>query len=139
MPVLLSSALHAQLLAEAKAALPHECCGLLFGSADAVLRIQPATNVAADPRKSFEIDPVMLIVAERTMRGGGEALIGHYHSHPNGRAEPSPCDAASAAADGRLWLIIAGEHLTGWRAISGGALLGAFDPVGLVLVPEPAA
>lgn len=131
MPVLLSSSLHAALLAQASAAHPLECCGLLFGDAHAVLRIEPVANVAPDPHTSFEIDPARLIAAERAMRAGGERLIGHYHAHPNGRAEPSPRDARASAGDGRLWLIIAGDAITAWRARPGGALLAAFDPVTL--------
>lgn len=133
MQVMLSSALHAQMLALAQAAHPHECCGLLFGDDATIRRIQPAANVSDAPDRAFEIDPAALIAAERAMRQGGERLIGHYHSHPNGRAEPSPCDATSAAADGRLWLVIAGPAITGWHAQSAGAWLGRFDPVDLVL------
>lgn len=134
MPVMLSSALHAQMLAHAAAADPAECCGLLFGPGEAILRIAPATNVSEDPGRAFEIDPAVLIAAERAMRQGGERIIGHYHSHPNGRAEPSPRDAAAAALDGRLWIVIAGGQITAWRAIQGGALLGCFDPVPLHLI-----
>lgn len=143
MQVRLSSALHAHLLAQADDAHPRECCGLLFGDDECIHRIAPTANVSDDPERAFEIDPVALIAAERAMRQdshnlggdkpGGERLIGHYHSHPNGRAEPSPCDAESAAADGRLWLVIAGGAITCWRANRGGALLNAFDPVTLLL------
>lgn len=133
MPVLLSSALHAQLLAHAASAHPLEGCGLLLGTAETIEHVRPCANVADDPASTFEIDPAALIAAERTMREGGERLIGHYHSHPNGRSDPSPRDAASAAADGRLWLIVAGAKVTAWRAVRGGALHGAFDPVTLVL------
>lgn len=138
MQVTLSSSLHAALLAEARAAHPLECCGLLFGDGTQVLRIEPVANVSSDPARAFEIDPARLIAAERAMRQvgerwGGEQLIGHYHSHPNGRAEPSPHDAAASAGDGRLWLIIAGNALTGWRANPGGAHLAAFDPVTLLI------
>jgi proteasome lid subunit RPN8/RPN11 len=45
-------------------------------------------------------------------------LIGHYHSHPNGPAEPSPRDLA-AAEPGRLWLIIGGGAARMWRAGDG--------------------
>lgn len=131
MQVTLSSSLHAALLAKAGATHPLECCGLLFGGVSNVLRIEPAANISPDPARAFEIDPAQLIAAERAMRTGGDQLIGHYHSHPNGRAEPSPRDAAASAGDGRLWLIIAGGAITGWRANPGGALLGAFDPVAL--------
>ncbi|WP_188513847.1 M67 family metallopeptidase [Blastomonas aquatica] len=133
MQVSLSSALHAQLLAAARAAHPHECCGLLFGDDAAVHRIAPTPNVSQDPSRAFEIEPGALIAAERAMRQGGDRLIGHYHSHPNGRAEPSPRDAADAAADDRLWLIIAGDIITAWRAVAQGVLLDRFDPVALHL------
>jgi proteasome lid subunit RPN8/RPN11 len=108
MPVLLSSALHHQLLAEAAAAFPHECCGLLFGTPDRIDAARPCTNVAGNPLTTFEID---------------------YHSHPHGHAEPSVRDAMDCARDGRLWLIVAGDTITAWRATEGGALHAAFDPV----------
>lgn len=133
MQVRLSSALHAQLLTAARAAHPRECCGLLFGDDGAIHRLAPTANVSDDPARAFEIDPAALIAAERAMRKGGGRLIGHYHSHPNGRSEPSPRDAASAAPDGRLWLIVADDHVTAWRALEGGALLKMFDPVALHL------
>lgn len=133
MPVLLSSALHHQLLAEAAAAHPRECCGLLFGSPERIDAVQPCANVAADPLATFEIDPAALIAAERGSRSGGPLLIGHYHSHPNGRAEPSPRDAHDAARDGRLWLIVAGGQVSAWRAIEGGGLHGVFEQVTILL------
>lgn len=129
MPVLLSSALHHQLLAEAAAAFPHECCGLLFGSPDRIDAVQSCANVADDPLRTFEIDPAALIAAERSARSGGALLIGYYHSHPNGRAEPSPRDARDAARDDRLWLIVADNRITAWQAKAHGALHGVFDPV----------
>jgi proteasome lid subunit RPN8/RPN11 len=132
MPVQLSSALHQQLLGEAEAAHPHECCGLLFGTPDRIEQARPCRNVADDPARTFEIDPAALIAAERAARNGGARLIGHYHSHPNGRAEPSPRDAADAARDGRLWLIIAAGQIGAWRAVVGGALYDAFDPLEIV-------
>ena len=131
MPVLLSSALRHQLLAEAMAAHPRECCGLLFGTPERIDTARPCPNVADDSLRTFEIAPAALIAAERSARSGGAMLIGYYHSHPNGRAEPSPRDARDAARDGRLWLIIAGGSITAWRSASGGALHDAFDPVPL--------
>ena len=142
MPVTLSSSLHALLLTEAAAAHPLECCGLVFGQDvgqdfgqdGTIIRIEPTANVAADPARGFEIDPARLIAAEIMTRQGSDLLIGYYHSHPNGRADPSPCDAAASAGDGRLWLIIAGKAVTAWRAVAGGTHLGAFDPVDLSAV-----
>lgn len=93
-----------------------EVCGLLLGEADHVEAIRPAANVAADPSRHFEIDPAALIVAHRDARRGGPAVIGHYHSHPSGIAEPSATDAACAAPDGALWIIIGGGLARCWRA-----------------------
>jgi proteasome lid subunit RPN8/RPN11 len=42
-------------------------------------------------------------------------VIGYFHSHPQGRAEPSTTDRACAAGDGRVWAIIAGDEVRFWR------------------------
>ena len=89
---------------------------MLFGSAALVDGVMAAANVADDPARRFEIDPAALFAAIRAERAGGPTLAGHYHSHPGGIAEPSAPDRAMAAADGKLWLIVAGEAVTAWRA-----------------------
>lgn len=96
-----------EMLAEADASPQREICGLLLGEGRTVSTIQPCTNVASDPAQAFEIDPAQLIAAHRTARAGGQAVIGHYHSHPNGRVEPSDCDRAMIGAAGEIWIIIA--------------------------------
>ena len=128
-----------QMIAEASSSSTQEVCGLLFGVGLAIMEIEPTANVAADPARRFEVDPAALIAAHRRGRERGRgrgqgagvastpALIGHYHSHPNGRAEPSACDAEMALADGSIWLIIAGGEVTAWRAVEGGARHGRFD------------
>jgi desampylase len=110
---------------------PREACGLLFGTADAVTGWQAADNVAADPKRRFEIDPRTLFAALRAERAGGPALAGYWHSHPSGDAAPSRTDAAMAAPDGKLWLILGGEDATLWRAGESG-LHGRFEPVDVV-------
>lgn len=83
-----------------------EICGLLLGGAGRIDAITPAANVAPDPVRHFELDPAMLIAAHRAARAGGPGVMGHYHSHPSGDPVPSAIDAACAAPDGSLWLII---------------------------------
>ncbi|MEY4269196.1 MAG: hypothetical protein RLZZ58_412, partial [Pseudomonadota bacterium] len=46
-------------------------------------------------------------------------VIGCYHSHPSGRAEPSATDAAMAAGDGQYWLIITMDDVRAWQAVRG--------------------
>jgi desampylase len=82
---------------------------------DIVTRIQPTQNIAADPEKTFEIDPQALFAAIRNDRAGKESLIGYYHSHPGGHAEPSAHDTRLATGDRRVWVIIAAAEITAWR------------------------
>jgi len=105
--ITLPLALAEQLLALAEAAYPAEACALLVGEGGAITRIVPAENVALDPRRHFEVDPGTQIRLRRALReaAGSESLLGHWHSHPDGRAEPSAIDAASAYEPHLVWLI----------------------------------
>lgn len=129
----------AQIVAEMRASPAREVCGLLFGDGTDIQAAQACTNVAADPARTFEIDPSALIAAHRAARAGGAAIMGHYHSHPSGLAEPSARDAADASPDGSLWLIAAAGDVRGWRALRDGAVHGRFDPVTLVSLAPCAA
>lgn len=131
--VRISSALSDRVIALAAACPDREVCGLLLGSGDRILDILPLANVAAAPADSFEIDPAGLLAAHRRQRGGGPAILGHYHSHPGGSAAPSPRDAAAASGDGRLWLVVAGREARLWAERRSGTWLGAFDAVETVV------
>ena len=104
--------LRAQIEREARAAFPRECCGLIEGARDGdvlrALALHPSSNLAPEPDR-FAIDPALHIALRRALRGTDRALIGCYHSHPNGFAEPSPRDRECLASDGFVWLIAALE------------------------------
>jgi desampylase len=109
---------------------PHkEVCGLLFGEPGLISGVVPCRNVADDPVRAFEIDPAALIAAHKTARSGGPAIVGCYHSHPNGRTEPSPHDARLAVQG--LWIIIAGGGCQAWQADG----KGQFSPARLSPLP----
>lgn len=129
MAIGVTSAVVEGLLAAARAAHPHECCGLLFGSAAAVTGFCAAANVHPQPDHRFEIDPRALIDAHRAMRRGGPRLVGHYHSHPHGPPVPSATDRALAAADGMIWGIVAEGRLALWRAGDDGLVALPYDAV----------
>lgn len=133
MTPIFSSETLGRLLREA-AASSEEICGILCGDGAAILDARPAANVAADPARHFEIDPAILFAAHRQARRGGPAVIGYYHSHPGGSADPSPTDAAQAAPDGRLWLILGDGTVRLWRAVANGERHGRFDPVSFDVV-----
>lgn len=132
MALRISRALFGQMVAEAESAPEREVCGLLFGVADGeVSAVLPCANVARNPQSAFEIDPARLIAAHKAERAGGPTLIGWYHSHPNGRAEPSLCDSEAAVEPGRLWLIIAKGGVRAWQATGH----GGFAEIALETVP----
>lgn len=131
MKLQISSSLHQNLLDWAAASPAAEICGLLVGRGTCVERLVPARNVAADPARSFEIDPASLLSVHRAVRASGQQVIGHWHSHPNGRAEPSARDAARALDNGQIWLILAGGGASAWQARSSGAGPAWFEPVAL--------
>ena len=128
----LESAAARQMRNASEGAGGHEACGLLFGNADAILEATVAPNVSAEPWHRFEIDPAHLFEAHRKGRAGPARLIGCWHSHPNGRGEPSRHDRAGAADMGWLWLSVAagsdgGGDIFGWRPTADG-----FEPVALI-------
>jgi proteasome lid subunit RPN8/RPN11 len=116
-----------------------EVCGLLFGGPSSIEHAQACDNRSSTPATAFEIDAGALIAAFRRQRAGGPRLVGYYHSHPNGSAIPSARDAAEAAPDGMIWLIVAGNDVRAWSATATGAIEGRFDPVDLVEVPASCA
>lgn len=126
-----SSAVIDRLLLEAEQSHPNECCGLLFGASGRVDGSTPATNVHPRPQTYFEIDPQALVDAHRTAREGGPQIIGYYHSHPNGIAEPSVTDRELAAGDGMVWAIVAAGRVTFWRSGDAG-----FAPLPYVACPR---
>lgn len=104
-----------RILAEAAKAHPQEACGLLLGQRLTITNVVPADNVHPAPQTRFEIDPQALIDAHRNAREGGLQVLGYYHSHPDGAAEPSDTDCAMASGDGRIWAIVAARGVRFWQ------------------------
>jgi proteasome lid subunit RPN8/RPN11 len=133
MEIEVTSGTIATLLAEAALAAPNECCGLLLGRSGRVLEARPASNIAPDPSRHFEIDPAALLAAHRAARSGGPELLGYYHSHPQGHPLPSATDCEHASGDGRAWAIIAQGRVSFWRDGHGG-----FAPIDHRICVDPA-
>jgi proteasome lid subunit RPN8/RPN11 len=94
---------------EGEAAYPDECCGILLGALDGVVRrvaqAVPAANASQTPRNHYEIAPLDLIRAERAARQSGMEILGFYHSHPDHPARPSATDLAEAHWLGASYVI----------------------------------
>lgn len=123
MKLSLPEALRAQILAEARAAAPRECCGLVLGRRTggeaAILALHPARNTASAADR-FEIAPEDHFTAQRMARAKGQAVIGCYHSHPGGAAMPSAADLAGAGKKDFLWLIATPAALAAFVFENGG-------------------
>jgi proteasome lid subunit RPN8/RPN11 len=108
--LVLPRAVAEQLLAQARAAAPRECCGLLVGQGMHVTRAVPTANVAGEPNRRFEIDPQSQFDLLRALRGTDEDVIGHYHSHPGAAPEPSAHDLAMAHDPEAAWVIVSPDQ-----------------------------
>jgi desampylase len=108
--LVLPGTLRRRIAAEAARAAPHECCGLLIGRVEGAMAVITdsitSPNRAADPLSGFEIDTALLLETQRTKRETGAAVLGHYHSHPEGPAEPSSTDRERAWMPGHIWLLV---------------------------------
>jgi len=89
---------------DARRAWPRECCGLLLGAPDAVVRAWPARNAARAPDR-YLVDPADHFAALRDARAHAIEVIGAYHSHPASPPLPSRTDRAHAIA-GFVYVLI---------------------------------
>lgn len=134
---------------------PHECCGLLLGTADGedkrAVKTWPVANEwtaevqlteaedAHSLRDRFYIPPKAYLRADREARREGLDIVGCYHSHPDDRAHPSERDRVGASGVGGgvsfSFLVLSvmdsiPGDLTSWLLSEDG---GAWLPEGLVV------
>ena len=81
--------LQQQLVVWSDRAAPFEACGLLVERPDGSLEALRAANVAAEPRREFEVDPGLLVRCSRDPR---IHIRGVWHSHPTAPPTPSLAD-----------------------------------------------
>ncbi len=120
---------------ESAKAYPNECCGLLIGRGEktvSVTNVVPTRNQAKSKDRFF-IDPQIQFDWIRKLRGSDHRLVGHYHSHPNGLAEPSRHDEEMAMETGQIWVIAPVDNgRTGeLRAFEMNPESGSFVPVSI--------
>jgi proteasome lid subunit RPN8/RPN11 len=107
-PIQLSRAQFDEIIAHAREAAPHECCGLVGGTSDGQSQtVYRTRNIAADPLVSYEAAPEDLFTAQRAMRERGEELLAIYHSHPRSSdPQPSATDVRLAYYPAAVYLIV---------------------------------
>ena len=83
-----------------------ECCGLLAGRDGVITHVFPTANVVADPATGYEIDPRETVRLMREFRERKLEFLGIYHSHPNGKNEPSARDVELAYYSEAIYFIL---------------------------------
>jgi len=102
--LILPPALAAEIIAHARAGWPAEVCGLVRGCAGRAIALHPASNIAADPSRDYEVAPSDLLV-QFDWEEEGDELVAIYHSHPASPAYPSASDAWNAHYPDAVYLI----------------------------------
>jgi len=127
------------IVAHARRDAPRECAGLLIGRPDQILEAVPAANQAADPLRHYEIGPAEYFAQIRRCRQVSAAqsdtfaVIGSYHSHPRGGADPSETDLAMAFPAFVFLIVGLGGSIGGMEVRAHEFAGGAFTPVTLTV------
>lgn len=95
-----------QIVGQARAEAPNECCGVIAVRDGAATGVHPTENVAASPLR-FEVDgPALFRLLEEIEEQGAE-LGAIYHSHTRSEPYPSQTDVNfSYGWPGVEWLIV---------------------------------
>jgi len=114
-----------EMVAQAQAELPNECCGLLGGCIEKtgagpigrVWRRFPLVNAAASPSEYLS-EPKSMFAAEKARRDEAIDFLAVYHSHPTSRPVPSAIDLARSYSPDVMNLIISlqssAPEMRGW-------------------------
>jgi [CysO sulfur-carrier protein]-S-L-cysteine hydrolase len=112
-----------QIVSQAQAELPNECCGLLAGHVTwpfaRVLRCLPLVNSALNPTIEYLSESRSIISAHKTMRAESLREVAVYHSHLTSEPVPSRKDQEDNPYDDFLMHLILSlangqPRLRGW-------------------------
>jgi [CysO sulfur-carrier protein]-S-L-cysteine hydrolase len=97
MKLIVPKSMIADIVEQALAEKPNECCGLLSGlrvGNDWIAEARyPLTNAARSPVR-FDADVRELFLAHKAIRAAGREIVAVYHSHPTSEPKPSRTDIA---------------------------------------------
>jgi proteasome lid subunit RPN8/RPN11 len=94
-----------EMVAQARAEAPDECCGILAGVNGRVIKLYHTANSEHSPDR-YSIDPKELIAIYKEIQENSWGLLAVYHSHTHTEAYPSPTDIHSAVLPEALYIII---------------------------------
>jgi proteasome lid subunit RPN8/RPN11 len=108
----ITKAVYDDIRAHGEATYPHECCGVLLGTAmtegwSIKSSVQAGNTRTDSAHNRYHISPAELIRVEREARERQLSIAGFYHSHPDHPAQWSETDFAEAHWLGCSYVITA--------------------------------
>jgi len=94
-----------QIVAQARAEAPNECCGMIASRDGEAVSVHPAVNAAASPLR-YEIDGAEQLKIQLAIDDAGLDLGAIYHSHTRTEPYPSQTDINLAFYPDSLYLIV---------------------------------
>ena len=94
-----------EMIARARAEAPNECCGILAGLNDRVIKLYRTTNTEHSAYR-YSIEPREMLTIYKEIQKNRWQLLGIYHSHTHTEAYPSPTDMKSIVLPGSIYFII---------------------------------
>jgi len=104
-------ALLEEIVAQARAEAPNECCGIIAADDGVAVAVHPARNAAASPLR-YEMDGMEQYKIQTAIEDAGHDLGAIYHSHTRTAPYPSQTDINLAFYPEALYVIVgvAGEE-----------------------------
>jgi [CysO sulfur-carrier protein]-S-L-cysteine hydrolase len=94
-----------EMLAHAVSEAPNECCGILAGINNNVVKLYRTTNTERSPSK-YKINSQEMFSIYKEISENRWELLGVYHSHVQTEAYPSSTDVKSALLPESIYFII---------------------------------
>jgi proteasome lid subunit RPN8/RPN11 len=94
-----------QIVEQARAEAPNECCGMIASTNGRAVAVHPAANAAASPLR-YEIDPHEQYRIQTAIEDAGLELGAIYHSHTRSAPYPSQTDINLAFYPEALYVIV---------------------------------
>jgi proteasome lid subunit RPN8/RPN11 len=97
--------LYEEIVAQARAEAPNECCGMVAARDGEAIKVYPATNTAASPLR-YEIDGAEQYRIQMEIADADLELGAIYHSHTRTAPYPSQTDINLAFYPDSLYVIV---------------------------------
>jgi [CysO sulfur-carrier protein]-S-L-cysteine hydrolase len=93
------------MIVHARREAPDECCEIMAGANDHIVKIYQTTNAAHSPAR-YLIDSHEMLDIYKEIRENKWENLGIYHSHTQTAAYPSPADIKSAVLSEPIYFIV---------------------------------